>query len=178
MERARAEIDAVVGRDRVVDEADVQNLPYIQSIVYEALRLFPPAPLLVAHEASEGCTVGGYHIPKGAMVLVNAWAIHHDPKVWEDPESFKPERFENLDSIAYRFVTFGVGRRSCPGGGLAHRVAGLALAVLIQCFEWKRVGEELVDLSEASGLAMPKLRPLEAICKPRESVIPNVLAPL
>ncbi|KAJ0025359.1 hypothetical protein Pint_07001 [Pistacia integerrima] len=71
------------------------------------------------------------------MLIMNAWTIHRDPKVWEDPERFRPERFEGLEGEVetYNFIRFGQGRRSCLGAGLANRVMGLALATLIQCFE-------------------------------------------
>ncbi|KAL4559913.1 hypothetical protein LXL04_032059 [Taraxacum kok-saghyz] len=170
LEKARVEIDNHIRHERMVQETDLPNLPYIQFIVNETLRLFPAAPLLLPHEPPEDCTIGGFNVSRGTMVLVNAWAIHRDPKVWDDPLSFKPERFEGVGNEGYRFIPFGMGRRQCPGLGLAHRVVELAVASLIQCFEWERVGEELVGLSEGKGLTMPKLEPLEAMCRARESM--------
>ncbi|KAH7848342.1 hypothetical protein Vadar_001614 [Vaccinium darrowii] len=177
LEKARAELDTIVGDNHLVDEPDLSKLPYLQNIVNETLRLFPPAPLLAPHESSDDCTIGGYDIARGTMLMVNAWAIHRDPKVWEDPTSFKPERFECGEINAYALIPFGMGRRSCPGMGLAYRVVGLALAALIQCFEWERIGEELVDMSEGRGITMPKSKPLEAMCRARETMF-NVLSEL
>lgn len=177
LEKARAEIDSNIGHDHLVEEADLSKLPYIQCIVNETLRLFPVAPLLVPHMSSDDCTVGGYDIPRGTMLLVNAWALHRDPNVWDDPTCYKPERFDNAQNNGYKFMPFGMGRRQCPGVGLADRIVGQSLAALIQCFEWKRVSEELVDLSEGQGLTMPKYKPLEAMCKPREQMI-NILSEL
>ncbi|KAA8531634.1 hypothetical protein F0562_006649 [Nyssa sinensis] len=94
------------------------------------------------------------------------WAM--DPKFWDDPTSFKPERFEGGDVEAHKLMPFGMGRRACPGAGLAQRVVGLTLGSLIQCFEWERVSEMEVDLTEGKGLTMPKAEPLEAMCKARE----------
>ncbi|KAK2976100.1 hypothetical protein RJ640_009532 [Escallonia rubra] len=94
LEKARAELDSYVGQDRLVDEPDLPELHYLQSIVNETLRLFPAAPLLVPHESSDDSTVGGFDVPRGTMLLVNAWAMHRDPAVWDDPTTFKPERFE------------------------------------------------------------------------------------
>ncbi|KAK9949980.1 hypothetical protein M0R45_005487 [Rubus argutus] len=118
---------------------------------------------------SEDCIVSGFDIPRDTLVLVNAWAIHRDPKLWDDPESFKPERFEGggKDEAAHKLIPFGLGRRACPGAGLAQREVGLTLASLIQCFEWKRISEKEIDMTEVQGITMPKLVPLEAMCKPR-----------
>ncbi|PON49934.1 Cytochrome P450, E-class, group I [Parasponia andersonii] len=168
LKKARAELDSQVGQQQLVDESDLSKLPYLQCIISETLRLYPAGPLLVPHYSSNDCTIGGYDVPRDTMLLVNAWAIHRDPKLWEDAESFKPERFENNgESEGYKLMPFGLGRRACPGIGLAQRVLGLTLGSLIQCSEWERVSEEKIDMAEGKGLTMPKAVPLEAMCKAR-----------
>ena len=170
LRKAKAELDSQVGQQQLVDELDLSKLNYLQSIISETLRLYPAAPLVVPHYSSNDCTIDGYDVPRDTILLVNAWAIHRDPKLWEDAESFKPERFQNGSESAdhgYKLMPFGLGRRACPGIGLAQRVVGLTLGSLIQCFEWERVSEEKVDMAEGKGLTMPKALPLEAICKPR-----------
>ncbi|XP_050367205.1 cytochrome P450 81E8-like [Argentina anserina] len=170
LKKARAELDSHLGPDRLVDEPDVLKLPYLKSIVSETLRLYPAAPLLLPHLSSEDCTIGGFDLPRDTMVLINAWAIHRDPAVWEDPESFKPERFERGEDESHKLMPFGLGRRACPGAALAQRVVGLTLGSLIQCFEWERVDEKEIDMTEGKGLTMPKAVPLEARCKARPIV--------
>ncbi|KAH6760232.1 Cytochrome P450 superfamily protein [Perilla frutescens var. hirtella] len=168
LEKARAEIDNTIGCDRVVKESDMNKLPYLQNIISETFRLFPAAPLLVSHEASADCKIAGYDIPRGTILQVNAWAIHRDPMVWDEPERFEPERFKDLEVRASTLLPFGMGRRSCPGNGLAQRVVSLALGSLIQCFEWERIDEKLIDLTEDKrGVSMPKIIPLQAMCKAR-----------
>ena len=167
LKKAKAELDSQIGKENLLDEPDVSKLPYLQSIISETLRLYPAVPLLVPHMSSNDCTVGGYNVPRNTMLLVNAWAIHRDPKVWDDATSFKPERFECGDADLHKLMPFGLGRRACPGAGLAQRTMGLALGSLIQCFEWKRVGEEEVDMTEGNGITMPKAVALEAMCKAR-----------
>ncbi|KAL8252152.1 hypothetical protein R6Q59_035845 [Mikania micrantha] len=94
LKKAQAEIDRVIGNNRLVDESDITNLPYLRCIIKETLRLYPPAPLLIPHESSEDCVIMGYNIPRGTMLLVNQWAIHCDPKLWNEPKRFKPERLK------------------------------------------------------------------------------------
>ncbi|XP_022149516.1 cytochrome P450 81E8-like [Momordica charantia] len=168
LEKAKAEIDNSIGQERMVNEADLSSLSYVQGIIFETLRLTPAAPLLVAHCPSEDCKIGGYDIPRDAIVLINAWAIHRDPELWEDATSFRPERHTNAIGVdSYKLLPFGLGRRACPGMGMAQRVVGLTLASLIQCFEWKRASSLLVDMTEGGGLTMPKAQPLVAKCRPR-----------
>ncbi|XP_038882511.1 cytochrome P450 81Q32-like [Benincasa hispida] len=173
LKKARQELDAQIGEERLVEESDVPKLPYLQGIISETLRLNPAAPMLVPHLTSDDCTISGYEIPRDTIVLVNAWAIHRDPNQWEDPTLFKPERHQKLELCDHqvpKLVPFGVGRRACPGSGMAQRVVGLALATLIQCYEWERIGEEKVDMAEGRGVTMPKAVPLEAMCKPRRII--------
>ncbi|KAL5559108.1 hypothetical protein UlMin_035319 [Ulmus minor] len=179
MKRVRAEIDRNVGHERFLEEQDLPKLNYLQNVIDETLRLYPPTPLLVPRETSDHCVVGGFDVPRGTMLLVNAWAIHRDPTVWEDPTQFKPERFQGWSNNGtvqgHMLIPFGAGRRGCPGVGLANRVIGLALGSLIQSFEWERVSEAKVDMSEGLGLTMPKVKPLESICRPRQIMLPHFL---
>ncbi|PPD71698.1 hypothetical protein GOBAR_DD31406 [Gossypium barbadense] len=170
LKKAQAEIDTEIGQENLIDEPDVSKLKYLQSIILEAQRLHPALPLLLPHVPSTDCTIGGYDVPGGAIVLVNAWPIHRDPQSWDDPTSFKPERFENDDSQSHKIMPFGLGRRACPGSGLAQRVMGLTLGSLIQCFEWERVDGKEINMTEGMGSTMPKAHPLEALCKARPIV--------
>ncbi|KAK8552007.1 hypothetical protein V6N13_120440 [Hibiscus sabdariffa] len=123
MHKASDEIATKVGRDRLLDETDLPKLNYLQSIISETLRLFPPVPLLVPHESSEDSVVCGYNVPRGTMLLVNAWKIHRDPNLWEDATKFKPERFEGREEgEGYKLLPFGFGRRACPGAVLGRKL--------------------------------------------------------
>lgn len=177
LEKATTEMDLLVGQERVVNEVDLSNLSYLRGIISETLRLSPAGPLLVPHCASEDCKIGGYDIPRNTIVLVNVWAIHRDPNLWEDATSFRPERHANVAEFeySYKLLPFGLGRRACPGMAMAQRLVGLTLASLVQCFEWKRASTSLVDMREGQGLTMPKVEPLVAKCRPR-SIMKAVLS--
>ncbi|PWA40149.1 cytochrome P450 [Artemisia annua] len=171
LKKAQAEIDNHVGQDCLVAESDMLNLPYLGCIIRETMRMFLAGPML-PHESSKDCIVGGYHVPKGTMLLVNVWGIQNDPKIWEDPNTFRPERFEGLEGYrdGFKFMPFGFGRRSCPGEGMAMRMVGLALGSLIQCFE--RTSESEVDMNEKTdGISMPKAISLVAVCRPRPTML-------
>ncbi|KAK8918547.1 Isoflavone 2'-hydroxylase [Platanthera zijinensis] len=178
--KVRAEIDRHVGSNRRMNESDLENLPYLRSVIKETLRLHPVAALIPAHESSADCIVGGFHVPRGVILLVNAWAIHRDPALWAAPESFRPERWEEEEDEGMRrrqgsVLFFGMGRRKCPGEGMALRVVGLALGLLVQCFEWDvdALGGE-VDLTEGTGLSMPMATPLKAACRRRQVMMNGI----
>lgn len=170
LEKAKKELAIEVGQATLMEESDVSKLPYLQSIISETLRLYPAGPLLLPHMSHRNCTLQGYDVPSNTMLFVNAWAMHRDPQLWDDAGKFKPERFEGAHGEPYssKFLPFGLGRRACPGMGLANRVVGFALGCMIQCFEWKRVNDEEIDMTEGNGLTMPKAKPLEAMCKARD----------
>uniref|UniRef100_A0A6N2LWW2 F-box/LRR-repeat protein 15-like leucin rich repeat domain-containing protein n=1 Tax=Salix viminalis TaxID=40686 RepID=A0A6N2LWW2_SALVM len=132
MLKVKAEIDEHVGHGRLLNDSDTVKLPYLGRVITETLRLYPPAPLLLPHLSSEACTAGGFDIPQGTMPVVNAWTMHRDPKLWEEPDEFKPERFLGGfgELEGFKYIPFGTGRRVCPGAGMGLQIVSLALAAL------------------------------------------------
>ncbi|XP_019187201.1 PREDICTED: cytochrome P450 82C4-like [Ipomoea nil] len=171
LERVQEEIEAHVGSERWVEDSDIKNLPYLQAVVKETLRIYPPAPFLVPHEAVEDCTIEGYHIPKGTQLYVNVWKLHRDPQIWPDPEKFLPERFltnaEGIGNRQFQYIPFGFGRRSCPGMLYATQITHLAVARLVQGFDFNTPSNEALDMSEGIGITMPRAKPLEVVITPR-----------
>ncbi|KAK8495674.1 hypothetical protein V6N13_100098 [Hibiscus sabdariffa] len=173
LRRAQQELDQEIGRDRWVQESDIDKLVYLKAVIKETFRLYPPAPLSVPHEATEDCRVSGYHVPKGTRLLVNLWKLHRDPRVWSNPEEFRPERFltthEKADILGqcFELIPFGSGRRSCPGMTLALQVIYLTIASLLQGFELTTPLNAAVDMSQGTGAVMPMTTPLELVLTPR-----------
>jgi cytochrome P450 len=95
MKGAQTELETVIGTNRIVEEADLHKLTYVQAVVKEIFRLHPPGPLLLPHSSvDEVCQVAGcYDLPPRTRVLVNVWGMGRDPSVWEKPLEFNPERF-------------------------------------------------------------------------------------
>ena len=119
---------------RTPTAADLPNLPYTDMIVREAMRLYPPAPG-VAREPIQDVTIGGYDVPKGSLVTVNMYALHRDPRFFDEPDRFKPERFARgwEDRLPrYAYLPFGGGPRVCIGNGFAMMEARLILATIAQ----------------------------------------------
>ncbi|XP_065858081.1 geraniol 8-hydroxylase-like [Euphorbia lathyris] len=139
--KLRTEIEQTIGKRRVVDESDISRLPYLQAVVNETFRLHPPVPLLIPRKAKSDVDMCGFIIPKGAQIMVNAWAIGRDGNTWKHPNSFMPERFLESDidvwSRSFELIPFGGGRRICPGLPLATRVLHPMLGSLINIFGWK-----------------------------------------
>ncbi|GKB63427.1 cytochrome P450 81E8-like protein [Tanacetum coccineum] len=172
MKKIKNEIDTHVGTHRLLQEDDLDKLSYLHNVINESLRLYPTLPMLLPREASQDTKIGGYFVPSGTMLMVNAWAIQRDPVLWDKPDDFMPERFEGKSDDKYKMLAFGVGRRGCPGTSLGYRVLGLTLGTLIQAFEWEKIEDEMVDMNAFYGMSMAKLTPLQALCKPRPNMIP------
>ncbi|OMO74591.1 Cytochrome P450 [Corchorus capsularis] len=176
MKKLLKELEEAIPAGQMVKESDLANLPYLHACVKETLRLHPPAPLLIPRRATESCQVMNYTIPKDAQLLVNVWAIARDPSVWEEPLSFKPERFIVNSELDYKgnnfeYLPFGGGRRVCAGMAVATRQVALALASLFLNFEWSLPNNVLpheVDMDESFSLTMMKEQPLELIPKQRK----------
>ncbi|KAJ4755264.1 hypothetical protein LUZ62_028136 [Rhynchospora pubera] len=176
LKRAQEEMDEVIGRERRLEESDISNLPYLQAVVKEAMRLHPSTPLSLPHFSYEECEVNGYYVPKNTRLLVNIWAIGRDPDTWEDPLEFKPERFlsgptAKVDPLGnyFELIPFGAGRRICAG-----KLAGMVfvqyfLGTLVHSFDWRLPDGEVLNMNETFGLALPKAVPLKAMATPRLS---------
>lgn len=171
LRKAQIELDSVVGRDRLVCESDLPNLPLLQAIIKETFRLHPSTPLSLPRMSTEACEVNGYHIPHHATLLVNVWAIGRDPAVWADPLEFRPARFltgggyEHVDIKGNDFevMPFGAGRRICAGLNLGLRMVQFVTATLVHAFDWSlpedQVAEKL-DMEEAYGITLQRAVPI------------------
>ncbi|XP_031272839.1 cytochrome P450 78A4-like [Pistacia vera] len=169
--KVQHEIDMCVGHQRQVRDFDIPNLPYLQAIVKEVLRLHPPGPLLSwARLAIHDVHVDKVFVPAGTTAMVNMWAITHDPSIWKDPYDFKPERFMENDNMSImgsdlRLAPFGSGRRVCPGKALGLATVQLWLARLLHHFKW--LPAQPVDLSETLRLSLEMKKPLACRAVPR-----------
>ncbi|KAG2087118.1 cytochrome P450 [Suillus discolor] len=133
--RAQAEIDSVVGRERLPTFEDRASLPYIEAVVRETFRWQPVAPLGVPHATSSDDVYNGYFIPKGTIVTYNTWGITRDEKRYSDASRFIPERFIDSDGVLVaddptQYV-FGFGRRICPGRYTADASAWSAVVTML-----------------------------------------------
>jgi cytochrome P450 len=116
MRKAQDEVRrALAGHDKVTEDS-LANLRYLRLVIKETLRLHPPAPLLLPRECRSPCQVLGYDVPRGTMVLVNAWAIGRDPALWDAPEDFVPERFDR--GHGFRVHPVRCGEEDMPRHGV------------------------------------------------------------
>lgn len=175
--KLQEELAEVVGINNTVEEFHIQKLQYLQAIVKEALRLHPPAPLVIPHWTTQDCNVGGYKIPKNAKVFLNVWAMHRDPQFWDNPSEFRPNRFLSEDTKLnyfgnnFHFLPFGSGKRICAGLPLAERMLMYVLATFVHMFNWKLPDGTNPDALEKFGFVLEKATPLVAIPTAR---LPNL----
>lgn len=129
------EVISVIGRDRNPSAEDIDQMPYLQKVVQESLRICPPIPL-VARRASEDVYIKGHLIPKDTHVIISIYHQHHNPAVWKDPETFNPERWTNSESEATAhlgsFIPFILGARNCIGNRFALLEVKVILAMVVQ----------------------------------------------
>ncbi|KAI5072454.1 hypothetical protein GOP47_0012560 [Adiantum capillus-veneris] len=177
MRRMQEELDGVTkGDSRMIEEEEIGSLVYTKAVLKETMRLHAPVPLLLPHMSTEECYVGGYRIPKGCRLLINVWAIGRDPKSWEEPEKFSPERFLtetgslfDVRGQNFELLPFGSGRRICPGMPLALPLILSTLVNLVHTFDWHLHPDHPLDMSERFGVVANRAHPLMAIPKLRHS---------
>ncbi|URE46728.1 Cytochrome P450 [Musa troglodytarum] len=177
LKRAQAEADAVVGRDRLLEESDLPKLAYLQAVCKEALRLHPSTPLSLPHFSYEECEVDNYRIPSNSRLLVNIWAIGRDPKVWADPLVFDPDRFvaggeepSTTPRQRLRVHPLRSWEKDLLGKLTGMVFVQYMLGALVHSFDWRLPdGEEELDMEEKHGLTISKAVPLKVLLTPRLS---------
>ena len=174
-----SEIKGVVpddGQDEVTEE-NIHGMPYLRAVVLEGLRKHPPSHLVLPHRAAEDVEVGTYLIPKGATVNFMVAEMGRDAEEWENPAEFSPERFlpgghgEGVDvtgSREIKMMPFGVGRRICPGLGVAMLHVEYLVANMVREFEWKEVAGDEVELTVKRGFTCFMEKPLRPRLVPRK----------
>ncbi|KAK4269720.1 hypothetical protein QN277_022840 [Acacia crassicarpa] len=172
--KAKQELEQVLGKNGNFEESRIPELPYLNAVVKETLRLHPPAPFLVPRKSENEVHVGGFVVPKNSQILVNVWAMGRDSRVWKKPYSFEPERFlegEDQHKIDFKgrdfeLIPFGAGRRICPGLPLANRSVPFMLVTLLHNFDWvleNGLKAKEMDMSDKFGLTLKKAQPLRAV---------------
>ena len=168
------EIKHVIGKEKEnVEEEDLDKIPYLKAVILEGLRRHPPGHFVLPHAVTEDITLEGYVIPKKGSVNFMVSHMNWNPKIWEDPMEFRPERFlmNNNNGEAFditgsreiKMMPFGAGRRICPGYGLALLHLEYFVANLVWNFEWKAVEGDEVDLSEKLELTTVMKNPLQVL---------------
>jgi cytochrome P450 len=140
-ERIRREGEQVYG-DREPAAADYSALAYTRAVIQETMRIYPPVWGLI-RVATEPDVIGGKEINPGDRVVLFSYGAHHNPKFWEDPETFKPERWMGgaaKKQVKYSYIPFGAGKRSCIGGAMSQVENTLALSLLLRRFRPEYVG--------------------------------------
>ncbi|CAL0301354.1 unnamed protein product [Lupinus luteus] len=169
------ELDNVVGKHRLVQESDIPKLNFVKACAREAFRLHPMAPFNLPHVATKDTVVTNYFIPKGSHVLLSKQELGRNPKVWNDPLKFKPERHLKNDGSEVvliepdlRFISFSTGRRSCPAVMLGTTMTVMLLARLLHGFTWSASPNvSCINLVESNNGDMLLAEPLVAVAKPR-----------
>ena len=171
MKLVQEEIRNAVGDCEVVEESYLSELPYLDMVVKESLRLHPVGPLLVPHASMEDIVVDGYRIQKKSRVIINNWGMGHDTRIWsENCEEFLPERFidgkVDIRGNNFQLIPFGSGRRGCPGMQLGLVTTKLVVSQLVHSFDWELpfgMSADELDMNEIFGATMPRAKHLLAV---------------
>ncbi|EKM58562.1 uncharacterized protein PHACADRAFT_253005 [Phanerochaete carnosa HHB-10118-sp] len=175
---AHEQIDRVVGNDSLPDYTYRELLPYVTAILHETLRWRPAGPLGIPHQVSADDEYNGFHIPAGAVVVGNVWAIFHDPVRFPNPDTFDPTRWLTSDGqlsedVSDVMATFGSGRRICPGRHFAMESIWIAMVHILAMYDIEKLVDDTGKVVEPSGEYTSGLVvypvPFKVIFKPRSA---------
>ncbi|PCH38429.1 cytochrome P450 [Wolfiporia cocos MD-104 SS10] len=176
--RVQAQLDKVLGRDRVPSFEDEDTLPEVTAFVLEAYRWRPVSITGFAHRAMKDIIWKDYVIPEGAEILGIHWAIARDPDVYPEPEAFKPERWLTPDGCIrddLRFFNFGFGRRVCVGQHVANNSLFINTALVLWAFKISQDPSKPIDTHAFTDTANVHPAPFHAIFEPRISNLEELL---
>jgi cytochrome P450 len=159
--RVHDEIDDVLG-DEPPTAGDVRDLDLTERVIQEAMRLYPPV-YTIFREPSEDVRLGGYEVPEGSLVMLPQWGVHRDPRWYDDPETFNPDRWTNdrvSDRPNYAYFPFGGGPRHCIGKHLSMLEAQMILATVAQNYRLRLAPEQSAELDFAPSLTMHPSEPI------------------
>lgn len=162
--RIEAEVDEVL-EDRRMTFDDIANLRYTTNVFNEALRLYPPAPLF-GRRAIRDVDFGGFTVRKGATVMLSPYVTQRDPRYWERPEAFEPERWENSTAPKFAFFPFSGGAKMCIGDGFAKLEGVIVLAEMARRFRFALA--EPADVGIVTGVTLQPNRPIRLALEPRQ----------
>ncbi|GME37495.1 cytochrome p450 [Neofusicoccum parvum] len=178
--KAQEEIDRVVGSERMPRDEDAPNLPYVRQVIQELHRWISVVPLGLTHATSSPLRWRGWMLPEGTGLIYNTFAIHNDPNIYPEPRVFKPERWEGKlekaseDSLGAKseLLTFGAGRRICPGQHLAERNLFLGISGWLWAFNTIKAKDQLgneipIDINSYKPGLVSMLQPFKVSIKPR-----------
>ncbi|EJF55961.1 cytochrome P450 [Dichomitus squalens LYAD-421 SS1] len=176
--RAQAELDTVVGPHRLPTFADKDNLPYVTAVIKECFRWRPVVPLALVHYSIEEDEYGGYRIPARSAVVCNPWAYVRDPRIYQDPEAFNPERFLKDGRLDHNVqdpatIVFGYGRRICPGRYFAEGSVYAAVSRILHTMSIEAPLDEhgqpicLADRVKMTHGVISYPEPFDCVIKPR-----------
>jgi cytochrome P450 len=174
--RVRAEAKGLEGRKPGAD--DLPKLAYCLQVFKEALRLYPPIYLLV-REAATDVRVGDVNLPRGALVLISPWALHHRPELWPDPERFEPSRFEPVaEQSRHRqaYLPFGAGPRMCIGSHFAMVEGPIVLATILGRVDLDLAGPDSIEPETFATLRPKGGVPMRVLAVERAPQLPAVRA--
>ena len=159
--KAQAELDSIThGNSRKISLSDRQNLPYFQALIMDLIRISDIHPIGVLHSPSQDTQIEGYWVPKGTFVIPNFHKVHHDPQYWEKPDELYPEHWLHHGEFVSKhegFLSFGTGKRRCPGHDIALMELFMFLSRLMQRFTFELApGDEGQVESTAGCVVSPK----------------------
>lgn len=158
MKKAVEEVDRVLEGRKVPTYEDLKACPYILRCISESMRLYPHPPVLLRRALMDDKLPGGQFVPKGQDIIVSVYNIHHSPEVWDEPEAFKPERFDlekpppNEINTDFRYIPFSAGPRKCIGDQFALLEAQVALVVLLREMELDLVPDQKIEMTTGATI--------------------------